>query len=99
MAFQKGKKKTGGKQKGSRNKKTLVLDAFAKDIIEGGMEKFQRELKKLTGEKYLKTYLALFEFVKPKLARTDVKLTAPKGSMVVITQDEATKKEVQNLKK
>ncbi len=93
--FQKGNK---GKPKGVKNKKTVILDNFAKHIVEGGQEKFERELKKLRGSAYVKAYMAMFEYVKPKLARTDVKLTAPKGSLVVMTQDEATKKAVQDLK-
>lgn len=72
MAFQKGNKKIKGRVKGTPNKKTLILDSFAKTIVEGGMEKFQRELMKLKGANFVKNYMAIFEYVKPKLARTEL---------------------------
>lgn len=73
MAFKKGKPKTGGKQKGTPNKKTVVLNTFAETICDGGMEKFKTELSKLEGREYVNAYLQLFEYVKPKLSRTEVK--------------------------
>lgn len=74
MAFAKGQKKTGGKVKGAKNKKTLILEYFARDIVEGGMEKFKIELKKLTGVQYIHAYMTLFEYVKPKLVRADMNI-------------------------
>ena len=62
-----------GKPKGAKNKKTLLLDAFANHIIESGMEKFERELKKLSGKDFINAYLTMYEFVKPKIARTEIK--------------------------
>lgn len=79
--FEKGHKKSGGKQQGAKNKKTLVLDAFAKTIVEGGMEKFQRELMKLNGKEFVNAYMVIFEYVKPKLARTE--LTGKDGSELI----------------
>lgn len=76
MPFKKGKSKTGGRNKGIVNKKTLILDSFAEDIATGGMEKFKKELSKLSGASYVKAYMVLFEFVKPKLARSDVDLSS-----------------------
>jgi hypothetical protein len=73
MRFESGKQKTGGRQKGQPNKKTLVLDSFAQTIVDGGMEKFQQELNKLEGRDYVAYFLSLFEYVKPKLSRTEVK--------------------------
>lgn len=76
MSFKKGKAKTGGKTKGTKNKKTLILDSFAEDITTGGMERFQKELNKLSGAAYVKAYMVLFEFVKPKLARSEVDVSS-----------------------
>jgi hypothetical protein len=73
MAFEKGKEKTGGKAKGSKNKKTLILDSFANTIVDGGMEKFQTELTKMEGREYVNAFLQLFEYVKPKLSRMEMK--------------------------
>jgi hypothetical protein len=73
MGFEKGKQKTGGKEKGTKNKKTLILDSFASSIVDGGMEKFQTELSKMEGREYVTAFLQLFEYVKPKLSRMEMK--------------------------
>lgn len=78
MPFVKGQKKTGGKKKGTVNKKTAVLDSFAKDVVEGGAEKFQQELSKLKGQQYVYAYLTLFEYVRPKLSRMTLEGDADK---------------------
>jgi hypothetical protein len=69
--FTKGKIKTGGRAKESKNKKTLVLDAFAKTIIEGGMEKFHTELMSLKGALFVNSFMSIFEYVQPKLQRSE----------------------------
>ncbi len=72
MKFQKGHVKTGGKKKGNKNKKTLIIDTFATHIVEGGMERFSEELAILHGRDYVNAYMLMFEYVKPKLARTEL---------------------------
>jgi hypothetical protein len=91
--FSKGHKKTGGKRKGTRNKKTLMLDNFAKVCVEGGMERFKTELMKLKGGNYVKNFMALLEFVQPKLARTEHtgKDGAPILPITGMTFEDATK--------
>jgi len=69
--FKKGDPKKGGKVKGTKNKKTLVLDAFAKTIVEGGMEKFQQELMNLKGALFVNSFMSIFEYVQPKLQRSE----------------------------
>jgi hypothetical protein len=73
MPFAKGKTKTGGKTKGSVNKKTAILDAFAEDVVSGGIDKFKKELRTLKGSAYINAYLQLFEYVKPKLSRMEMR--------------------------
>jgi hypothetical protein len=84
MAATKGHKKAGGRKPGGKNKNTLLLETFAQTIVEGGMEKFQHELSKLSGKEYISAYMALFEYVKPKLARTELN-TEGKGGPFIIT--------------
>lgn len=74
MPFEKGKQKTGGRKKGAVNKRTALLDAFAQTVCEEGAEKFTKELNKLKGKQYVDAYLMLFEYVKPKLSRTEATL-------------------------
>ena len=69
--FQKG---NTGKPKGAKSKKTLVLDAFATHVVEGGMDKFMKELNTLKGASYVMAFMSIFEYVKPKLARVDGKI-------------------------
>jgi hypothetical protein len=73
MPFEKGKNKTGGRKKGLPNKKTAILDTFAQSVVDGGMEKFKKELNKLEGKDFVNAYLSLFEYVKPKLSRMEMK--------------------------
>jgi len=77
MAAKKGHPKAGGRQQGTKNKKSLLLENFAQTIVEGGMERFQSELNKLSGKEYVNAFMALFEYTKPKLARTEVKNITP----------------------
>lgn len=64
--------KYGGREKGTRNKRTVLLDNLATSICKGGARKFRKELNKLTGKAYVDAYLALFEYVRPKLARKEI---------------------------
>lgn len=86
MPFVKGQSgNTKGKPKGVRSEKTLVLETFCQDIIEGGMLRFNEAMNKLAKEKpekYIDSYLALLEYVKPKLARQDVNIDA-KGELSI----------------
>ena len=72
MKFEEGHSKIGGRSKGTKNKKTLLLESFAKTIVEDGMEKFQEELMKLRGKSFITAYLDLLEYVKPKLQRSSI---------------------------
>lgn len=72
MPFEKGHAKKGGRKKGVIPQKTLILNTFAQAIIEGGMDKFRIELNKLSGKTFVDSYLTLLEYVRPKLARTEL---------------------------
>lgn len=88
MGFQKGHKKTGGRKKGVIPKKILLLNTFAKAVVEGGMDKFITELKKLNGRDYVTSFLTIFEYVQPKLARTELTGKDGKDLFIPITQIE-----------
>ena len=88
--FVKGEAK--GRPKGTPNRKTLVLETFCEDIIEGGIERFNNAMNVLAEKnppKYIDAYLALLEYVKPKLARQDVNLDA-KGELSIKWVEEKT---------
>lgn len=67
-----GGEKTGGRQKGTPNKRTLQWEAFTSYCLEGGLERFQTEMDKLEGSSFVAAFMNLLEFHKPKLARTEV---------------------------
>jgi hypothetical protein len=88
--FIKGEAK--GRPKGTPNKKTLVLETFCQDIIEGGIDRFNQAMTTLAETnppKYIDSYLQLLEYVKPKLARSDVNLNA-KGEMTIKFEETKT---------
>ena len=69
--FEKGH--AGGLRKGVKNKRTEQWETFADYCLNGGLERFERELNTLEGKDYVNSFLSLLEFHKPKLARTEVK--------------------------
>jgi hypothetical protein len=77
----KGKKPPVQKPKGAKAKKTLIKEAIGLQNWDGlvefmekeGATKMMKEMKKLTGKSYTMAYNAMSEYVKPKLARQEVK--------------------------
>ena len=74
MKFEKGNK-LGGRKEGSLNKKTEQWEIFAEYCMNGGLERFERELNTLEGKDFVNSFLSLLEYHKHKLARTDVNTT------------------------
>jgi len=72
MPFKKGREKTGGKPRGSRNKKTQQWEALGESIMNKHTKKFNEELDKLSGEKFMEMYIKVLEYFKPKQNRTDI---------------------------
>lgn len=68
--FEKGH--SGGLRKGIPNKRTEQWEVFADYCMNGGLERFERELNTLEGKDFVNSFLSLLEYHKPKLARTDV---------------------------
>jgi hypothetical protein len=68
-SFKKGQAKTGGRQKGSLNKITAPIKELLAEYSQANWERFQVEINRLEGIDYVKTYLALLEYVTPKLQR------------------------------
>lgn len=76
----KGKKPPVKKPKGAKSKRTLLKEKLGlknwselQSFIEThGIEKAVKEMQKLKGKDYMTAFTSLTEFVKPKLARTEV---------------------------
>jgi hypothetical protein len=69
--FEKGNKLSGSR-KGSPNKRTQQWETFADYCLNGGLQKFEKELNSLKGKQFVDAFTALLEYHKPKLARSDV---------------------------
>lgn len=70
--FEKGHAKKGGREPGTPNKKSAQWEQFVEYCMNGGLEKFQKEMEKLQGKDYVIAFANLLEFHKPKLSRTEM---------------------------
>ena len=62
---------------GTPNRITTMQREFIQKILDNQTERFEVELSRLKGLDYLKTSLALFGFVMPKLSRAEISNTTP----------------------
>ena len=75
MPFQKGRKKTGGKQKGSVNQKSKAWAELSESITGGHADNFNQFMDELwNGDKQdrmkaAELFLKTMEFFKPKMSR------------------------------
>ena len=67
--FTKGHEKLGGRGKNTPNKVTAPVKELLANYSQEHWERFQVEINRLEGIDYVKTYLALLEYVTPKLQR------------------------------
>lgn len=67
-----GSRDGSGRPKGAKNKRTEQWEIFADYCVNGGLERFQKELDGLKGKAYVDAFANLLEFHKPKLSRTTV---------------------------
>lgn len=64
--------------KGSKNEKTLQWDAFGKTLMDEGLPRLLRIMRESDDETFLKHYILLLEFFKPKLKRIEQTSSADK---------------------
>ena len=73
MARPKGKPKTGGKKKGSLNKKSEQWLELGDSIVTIHSGRFNEVLSSMDDEKFADNFLKVLSYFKPQLARTEVK--------------------------
>lgn len=71
-------KKFGGRKKGVPNKDKSLLKAMCLYLIDGGYEKFKKELDKLQGQAYVKYFIQL-----SKLAAKDDLSSVQANEMII----------------
>lgn len=57
--------------KGSKNQKTIDWDTFGKTLTDEGLPRLLEILRKSDDETFLRTYIPLLEYFKPKLKRIE----------------------------
>jgi hypothetical protein len=67
MPFEKGKQKTGGKVKGSKNVKTVEWEQLGDFLTDKGAKRAMKVLDELDDESYLDQYGKLLNYFKPKM--------------------------------
>ena len=73
MPFKKGHSgNPKGKPKGIKSQKTQQWEVLGESIMNEHTEKFNSELNKLHGEKFMDMYIKVLEYFKPKQMRTDL---------------------------
>lgn len=73
MAAHKGQKKVGGRQKGTPNKKTVESVKRVEYVLNLLETSIDADIKKLTPVQRVTLWNDLQEYIRPKLARTEVK--------------------------
>ncbi len=66
MPYQKGHRKTGGRQKGTPNKATGQLKTWIADLIDRNRSRFEADLAELDAEERTKLLAGLFAYIVPK---------------------------------
>jgi len=73
MPREKGRPKTGGKKKGSLNKKSEQWLELGESIVTVHSGRFNDVLLAMDDEKFADNFLKVLSYFKPQLARTEVK--------------------------
>jgi len=77
MAFEKGKGKTGGRQKGTPNKMTKEIRDLLKSIYETELEKVPQYLEELTPKERINFIIKISPFILPRLDSIDMEFGEP----------------------
>jgi hypothetical protein len=63
-----------GKPKGAVSERARLWNELKDWIIGEGADRFREEIQKLKGRDYIKTYVEILEYFKPKLQRTEAEI-------------------------
>jgi hypothetical protein len=79
------------RQKGQKNKVTTEVKDYLKNIIFDNAERLNKELDKLQGTQFIKSYIEILAYVIPKATTETGTETAPAPNIVINLQDNELK--------
>ena len=85
MAAPKGHK--GYKPKGSKSNKTIAWQNLGEFITEQGAERLKKILTESDDATFMKTYIQLIEYFKPKQSRTEVEKINDREQVLIIKRE------------
>jgi len=71
MPFVKGRKKTGGRKKGTPNVRSQQWDSMGEFLLQQGSERLLDYMQSCEDREYTEIFLRLIEYFKPKQARVE----------------------------
>jgi hypothetical protein len=74
MPFQRGKEKTGGRQKGSKNKVTVNIRERISDFVVRNFEDVENEFDQLKGYDKVRMFMSFIPYIIPKLQNVSTSL-------------------------
>ena len=69
-----------GRPKGMKSKKNQLLDDFMIKVVAIGADRYIEQLMRLEGKAFTDTYATAFEFVRGKIARTELAVAPGEGT-------------------
>ena len=84
--FQKGKEKTGGRQKGTLNKKNEQLRTLIGNFLQENFEEVQKEFATLSNKDKVKAYTELLPYALPKMQSVETTINYDDMSDEQITE-------------
>jgi hypothetical protein len=98
MAAPRGHKYNTKGRPGAKGKKTVQWEIFSAYMLEGGLVRFEKELKTLEAKEFVRAMIDLMEFFKPKLSRQSLvdgegNALFPKPIMDVVPENDGDKKD------
>ena len=69
---------------GSKNQKTKEWEAFGHELITGGMPRLRQILDTCDDDTFIRVYISLLEYFKPKLKRVEIDPDSDQVRQIVV---------------
>ena len=89
MPFEKGRQKTGGRVSGVTNQSTSIVRDSFKQLVEGNLQRIEKDLEELEPKDRVKMILELAKFVIPTLKAEELKVDGESRLPSYLLNDDA----------